>query len=166
MYTYSMKVGLVHGRFQPFHNGHKFLVDKMLSECDKAVILIGSATKEDIKNPFTLEQRINMIKEVFNDNQKLKIGANIDLDEPHSPDAQWDIVFASCVLTLTGHLPTDVYGGDQYSVPWDRVKVEIHKFDRFEGISATQVRELMANGKSDIVAKKVPKAVYQAIKSI
>jgi len=38
-----MKVGLVHGRFQPFHNGHKFLVDEMLKECDLGVILIGSA---------------------------------------------------------------------------------------------------------------------------
>jgi cytidyltransferase-like protein len=39
------KLGMYLGRFQPFHNGHKAIVDKMLEECEEVVIVVGSADK-------------------------------------------------------------------------------------------------------------------------
>mgnify|MGYP001593264907 FL=1 len=103
-----MKIGLVHGRFQPFHNGHKFLIDKMLQECDLGVVLIGSPSKRNQKNIFNLASRRKMIRAVYGEDRKLFIGANLDLDDPYSKKSQWDVVFSSCVLSLTGHLPTHV----------------------------------------------------------
>ncbi len=158
-----MNIGLVHGRFQPFHNGHKFLVDEMLKECDLGVILIGSATKNDEKNPFDLERRKEMIRSIYGDNQKLRIGANIDLDAPYAEDAQWDVVLSSCVLSLTGYLPTHVYGGNEYGVTWRCIVPEIRKFDRYREISATEIRKLIQEKNFIAIEMMVPKEVFGAV---
>ncbi len=55
--------GLVIGRFQPFHNGHKYLIQKTFEEVDKVIINIGSANVVDENNPYTFEQRKKMVKE-------------------------------------------------------------------------------------------------------
>lgn len=159
-----MKIGLVHGRFQPFHNGHKFLVDEMLKECDLGVILIGSAIKNDEKNIFDIGIRKQMIRSIYGENKKLLIGANIDLDSPYAEDAQWDVVFSSCVLSLTGYLPTHIYTGDNYTVRWERVRPEFRKFKRYDEISATDVRKLLNEKNFDAVKKLVPKEVLEIIK--
>lgn len=156
----------MHGRFQPFHNGHKFLVDKMLEECDLGVILIGSVGKDDERNVFDMQTRMKMAKNVYKDNDKLFVGANLDLEQPYSEDAQWDVVFASCVLSLTGHLPTHIYTGDDYSVHWNKVKPEIKQFERHEAISATEVRKYMQKGNLEAIGEKVPKEVFEMIKEL
>lgn len=48
------KLGLVVGRFQPLHTGHKFLIEKALFENNIVVICIGSARETD---PLTLKER-------------------------------------------------------------------------------------------------------------
>lgn len=64
--SYLYKYGLIVGRFQIFHNGHRDMVQKALELCDKVVVYIGSSqawgTKE---NPFSYYVRENMIKSVF-----------------------------------------------------------------------------------------------------
>ncbi len=160
-----MKIGLVHGRFQPFHNGHKFLVDKMLKECDWGIVLIGSATKYDGKNFFDIDIRKKMIRSVYGKTKKLIIGANIDLDFPYSKNAQWDVVFSSCVLSLTGHLPTHVYTGDNYGIIWKKVNPKIKTFSRYDEISATDIRKLMKEKKFDLIKQLVPQEVFEIIKT-
>ena len=159
-----MKVGLVHGRFQPFHNGHKFLVDKMLKECDVGVILIGSAQKKDKMNPFTLHERIKMIRNLYNNKKRLFIGSNIDLDSPYSKNAQWDVVLSSCGLSLTGDVPTNIYGGIDYSVPWKRVRVKISKYKRYNDISGRDIKKLIRWKKFDEVKNLVPTFVFKILK--
>lgn len=54
------------GRFQPFHLGHKRVVDKALELADNVLLLIGSAGKaRSTRNPFTFEERQEMIKAVY-----------------------------------------------------------------------------------------------------
>lgn len=67
------------GRFQPFHNGHKMIIEEALKLASKKVIvLIGSVNKPmSIKNPFNEEQRVNMIRSPFNYDggaQKIRVG--------------------------------------------------------------------------------------------
>lgn len=137
----------------------------MLQECDLGVILIGSAVKNDEKNIFNIEIRRQMIRSVYGANKKLLVGANIDLDSPYAEDAQWDVVFSSCVLSLTGYLPTHIYTGDGYSVCWKRVKPEFRKFKRYDEISATDVRRLLNEKNFDEVKKIVPKGVFEIVKT-
>ena len=56
------------GRFQPFHNGHKAVVDKALGLADKVAIVIGSHDiPRNSRNPFTTAERIAMITAVYPD---------------------------------------------------------------------------------------------------
>ena len=60
-----MKIGLVVGRFQPFHKGHLYLIKKALNEADKIIIVIGSSNIHDENNPLSYRTRVEMIKKVI-----------------------------------------------------------------------------------------------------
>lgn len=47
-------LALVVGRFQPMHDGHRFLIEMAIRENDETVICIGSAQKAD---PLPVEER-------------------------------------------------------------------------------------------------------------
>ena len=50
------------GRFQPFHNEHKRVIDIALQKSKNVLVLVGSAGKaRTIRNPFTFEERRRMI---------------------------------------------------------------------------------------------------------
>lgn len=54
------------GRFQPFHNGHKAVIDTALEQAREVVVVIGSSfAARSIRNPFTFEERKAMIEAVF-----------------------------------------------------------------------------------------------------
>jgi nicotinamide-nucleotide adenylyltransferase len=56
------------GRFQPFHNGHLYAVQKILEQADELIIVIGSAQmSHEPDNPFTAGERIEMIQSALND---------------------------------------------------------------------------------------------------
>jgi bifunctional NMN adenylyltransferase/nudix hydrolase len=51
------------GRFQPFHNSHYEVVKQGLSIAEEVIIVVGSSkTAPNIKNPWTFEQRSEMIR--------------------------------------------------------------------------------------------------------
>ena len=61
-----MKVGVIIGRFQchKLTDGHKELINYVISKSDKVLIFIGvSPLKPDIKNPLPFEMRKQMISE-------------------------------------------------------------------------------------------------------
>ena len=63
-----MKRGLYVGRFQPFHNGHKAVIDLLCNEVNELIIGIGSAQmSHDIRHPFTAGERVLMIQRVLAD---------------------------------------------------------------------------------------------------
>ena len=64
------KTALLIGRFQPFHNGHLYLLKKALSVVEKVIFGIGSASIYDENNPFSYEQRKMMIETVVK-NEKI-----------------------------------------------------------------------------------------------
>jgi len=54
------------GRFQPFHLGHKHVVDEALKQAARVLVLIGSAdTARSMRNPFTFDERRDMIAAVY-----------------------------------------------------------------------------------------------------
>jgi bifunctional NMN adenylyltransferase/nudix hydrolase len=57
-----MKVAYVIGRFQPFHNGHKALIDKALEIADRVVVVLGDTGRaRDFRDPWTAQERAEMI---------------------------------------------------------------------------------------------------------
>lgn len=58
-------IALVLGRFQPLHIGHVHLIEEACKIGRVVVVLIGSSyAPRTIKNPFTFEERVEMIKRV------------------------------------------------------------------------------------------------------
>ena len=76
--TSKAEFGMVHGRFQPFHNGHLEYVAKALERCENLIVGItnpdpgevrAEATSEhrhlDESNPYTFFQRLQMVHGVL-----------------------------------------------------------------------------------------------------
>jgi nicotinamide-nucleotide adenylyltransferase len=54
--------GILIGRFQPYHEGHQSMVERIASDVDELVLGIGSADQSHTtRNPFTAGERIMMI---------------------------------------------------------------------------------------------------------
>jgi nicotinamide-nucleotide adenylyltransferase len=57
-----MTRGFYIGRFQPYHDGHHALVERIADEVDEVVLGIGSADdSHTARNPFTAGERVMMI---------------------------------------------------------------------------------------------------------
>ena len=52
------------GRWQPFHDGHKWLINQKLSQ-NKPILIAVRDIPPDEKNPFTTEQTVEMINKVY-----------------------------------------------------------------------------------------------------
>ena len=101
--------GLLIGRFQPFHMGHLEALRFALSKVDKLWLGLGSSNKSPEKNnPFSAEERKEMILSSIDDSMKEKISIYFipDLDN----HVKWiekidtivpvfDIVFSNDKLT-------------------------------------------------------------------
>ena len=58
------------GRFQPFHNGHKAVIDAALKQAKEVVVVVGSSfAARNIRNPFTFQERKAMIEACFTDSK-------------------------------------------------------------------------------------------------
>jgi nicotinamide-nucleotide adenylyltransferase len=64
-----MRVGLLIGRFQPFHFGHLAAVKHALEHVEYLYVVVGSAQRSHERdNPFTAGERIMMIKDALDGN--------------------------------------------------------------------------------------------------
>lgn len=61
-----MKRAMFVGRWQPFHNGHKWLIDQKLGEGVPVLICVRDIPP-DSKNPFTTKQTMHMLETAYGD---------------------------------------------------------------------------------------------------
>ena len=52
------------GRWQPLHNGHKWLIDQKLAKNIPVLVAVRDIPPDE-KNPFTTEQTVNMLEIVY-----------------------------------------------------------------------------------------------------
>ncbi|WP_436900231.1 nicotinamide-nucleotide adenylyltransferase [Halovenus halobia] len=58
--------GCLIGRFQPFHSGHRRLVERIAADVDELVVGIGSADASHTRrNPFTAGERVMMVRKTL-----------------------------------------------------------------------------------------------------
>ena len=70
-----MKYSMFIGRWQPWHDGHRWLIDQRLNEGKNVLICIREVNKDD-KNPYDpLDVKINLEKELKDliSSQKVKV---------------------------------------------------------------------------------------------
>lgn len=75
------------GRFQPYHNGHKIVVDQALEQAKKVIILVGSTNKaRDNRDPWSFQERAEMITSAHLNDDRLVI---VNLPDKHYNDQAW-----------------------------------------------------------------------------
>lgn len=62
------------GRFEPFHKGHEAVLRKALANARHVVVLVGSAHRaRSPKNPFTWQERSQMIRSCLSDADNTRV---------------------------------------------------------------------------------------------
>ena len=134
--------GLLIGRFQPFHLGHLKALQFALSKVDKLWVGLGSSNKPIEKNnPFTTEQRKEMILSSIDNSMKEKISIylipDVDnhmkwIEKINTIVPKFDIIFSND--DLTKHL---------YSKR--NIQVLAIPFLNRESLSGTNIRDLIVS---------------------
>lgn len=61
------------GRFQPFHRGHQAVIDAALKQAKEVIVVVGSSfAARNIRNPFTFQERKEMIEACYPDDGTMK----------------------------------------------------------------------------------------------
>lgn len=142
--------GLVVGRFQTFHKGHQRLVENALKMCDRVLILVGSAQECGTeRNPLNVETRIQMIRTVYPDKDRVIIYPLSDLTNEHDITTDWGRYVLKNVDRYIFKAPElMVYGNDEARSRWFDVEdiKDTSEFIVNRGalpISATMLRAYM-----------------------
>jgi bifunctional NMN adenylyltransferase/nudix hydrolase len=137
-----MKYALFIGRFQPFHLGHKYIINESLKQFDKVIVGIGSSNSpRTIKNPFTYNEHIHIITSTINSDKLLFI----DVDDDLYNDMGWinniktkikHIIKQGDTVTLVGH-------SKDKSSYYLKIFPEYNNLElsNWENIDATTIRE-------------------------
>jgi len=145
-------VAVLIGRFQPFHNGHRALLEQALAAAERVIVVLGSSYQaRNAKNPFTWEERAAMIAATLDAATIKRVGFAPVRD--YYDDARWS---AAVSLAVQAHC-----GGAERSI----ALVGFHKdassyyLDRFPhwaflptpqygNIDATHIRQIYFAGDS------------------
>lgn len=171
-------VGVILFRAQPFHNGHLNMVQKAYDDCVAnncdLFIFVGSADKAGTKrNPLPIDFRLMLIEgslhEHFSTEQlkRIHIFPLSDLTDESDNSYNWGRYLYMKMFSKTKDSDMTIYYSDnpQIMLSWfdqdERWCLRFKFLDRFEGISATQVREAFNNSLGDIILPQIiPQFVY------
>ena len=84
-------IGVYPGSFDPFTLGHKDIVERAAKFCDKLFIAVSENINK--KHLFTLDERVEMIREVFSENSNIVVESfsGLLVDYMQSRNAQYII---------------------------------------------------------------------------
>jgi bifunctional NMN adenylyltransferase/nudix hydrolase len=147
-------IGLLVGRFQHFHLGHKHLIDTGLTLCDRMLVLIGSSQEwGTLRNPFSVITRNTLIKEIYGDSIIIKDLPDMTHENDINPD--WGRYVLKHVKESINKLPEImIYGNDEQRSRWfdmNDIKniMEVIVPRSTIPISATQMREYLILNETD-----------------
>ncbi len=147
------------GRFQPFHNAHLIDIKKVLKEVDEVIIAIGSSQeKNTLENPFSYNERKEMIANVLKNN-KIKKYNIYPLPDLYN-DKKW-------VAYIKNNLPSYdfVYSGNLWTLRcFKKYDSKVKKIKLIKGISSTIIRNKMVKNKN--WQSLVPMEIAEYIKKI
>lgn len=157
-------VALVIGRFQPFHHGHVALVAHALEVGRRALLVVGSAgAPRSVKNPFTAEERIAMIRDSFSPEQQQRLGflkVRDYYDEPRWANAVKNAVEAESAgpVALVGFRKDDSSAYLSLFPQWRE-----HALPRQAPIDGTALRRLYLGADSAELAAELVESVPPAV---
>ena len=163
------KYGVFIGRFQPFHNSHLKAVKFAAAHVENLIIIIGSSNaSRSIKNPFTFQERKEMIldcvlPEIARLDRKISIEPAKDY---FYSDTTWITQIQNIVYNITGDEPNTCLIGNYKDASsyyinlfpqWELLQVPVDTLD------ATNIREEYFEGVTEF-SDKVPSTVANWIR--
>ena len=154
------------GRFQPFHNGHKAVIEAALEQAKEVVVVVGSSfAARDIRNPFTFEERKAMIESSFDEpehfnyagaqgrikSQRVKV---VPVSDYPYDDTKW----VSAIQKIVDETIPDAKDVGLIGHSKDSTSYYLNIFPRWkghvevpdvDGINATDIRKLMFDDSGD-----------------
>jgi bifunctional NMN adenylyltransferase/nudix hydrolase len=160
------KIAYVIGRFQPFHIGHAHLVAKALEVGDLAVVIIGdTGCRTDYRDPWTVEERAEMILSCFEGKGADRLRFVSVEDRPYD-DLEWKLAVKEAVAPFAEHPYERFMVGHKKDASsfyldmfpeWKFIGVPTVKSPLGNRIDATRIRLEIFHGK--IMPANVPKAI-------
>lgn len=149
------KLGFIVGRFQLCHKGHEELINIGKSLCEKFVVIVGSTNESrTVKNPFTFEERKEMIHTVCGED--VIVLPIVDIGIGYVPE--WGNYLINTIKANVGEEPDFAIRGAEFGrEKWLPKEKQISEFilDRSKiQISATQCRKDLLKFKADNLSNK------------
>jgi len=155
-----MTRGFYIGRFQPYHQGHHAMVERIADDVDELVLGIGSADQSHTaRNPFTAGERVEMVTKATAEMDLITYAVPIEdlnrnavwVSHVQSMSPRFDVAYSNnpLVVRLFGEAGVDVRQSPMF------------RREEFEG---AEVRERMADG--DDWEELVPSTVVEIIEEI
>ena len=147
----KFRCGLAVMRAQPLHIGHVKLINRMLNECEKVIVLLGSVQEQGTeRNPYPYILRKQMIQKVFaNYGDKITVLGMFDINNP----TQWGaFVLDFLQESLPNHPRPDVYyAGSEYDAQWfknilDNIVIDDRVDYSFPYVSGSMIRDMIKIG--------------------
>ncbi len=152
--------GFYIGRFQPFHDGHRHMVEEIATEVDELVLGIGSAgDSHSTRNPFTAGERVMMVTKAVED---------LDLTTYVVPieDLDRNSVWVSHVESMTPRFEVAYSNNPLVVRLFEEADVEVRGSPMFKRdvLEGTELRERMIHGRD--WESLVPAAVVDVIEEV
>ena len=155
-----MTRGFYIGRFQPYHQGHHAMVERIADDVDELVLGVGSADQSHTaRNPFTAGERVEMVTKATAEMDLITYAVPIEdlnrnavwVSHVQSMSPRFDVAYSNnpLVVRLFGEAGVDVRQSPMF------------RREEFEG---AEVRERMADG--DDWEELVPSTVVETIEEI
>lgn len=153
------KTGLVIGRFQPFHLGHKYLIEKALEDCEKIIIGIGSSNVTDDANPYSYRKRKKFLEEFIKQEEIEERVAKIISIKDVPDDDKW----LTMLLRKTGKIDVSIGDNEWVNGIFEKAEISVKKigFYNREELEGTKIRELIRDKKK--WEKRVPECLVPLI---
>jgi nicotinamide-nucleotide adenylyltransferase len=155
-----MTRGFYIGRFQPLHEGHHAMVERISEEVDELVVGIGSADQSHtVRNPFTAGERIMMITKTLVDLDLVSYAVPIE-------DLNRNAVWVSHVQSMSPRFDVAFSNNPLVVRLFEEAGIEVRQSPMYhrEEFEGAEVRERMAtDGDWESL---VPSAVVEVIEEI
>ena len=121
-------LGIMVGRFQTFHIGHAYMIEKAVAVCEHVGVVVGSAQESGTaKNPFTYEQRETYLRRAFGDKIKIYPLPDIGVGD----NSKWGDYVLQNVRERFGKSPDLLVSGkEERRISW---------FDSVVGVSVAEL---------------------------
>lgn len=168
-YNTPFEFGFVCGRYGHAHLGHKLLMDKGLQLCEKLYIAVGSAQeKGTLRNPFPVETRIRVIKEMYPNvsEEKLIVDGIDDMSNELNKSTTWGTYLKEHIINKFSKFPDLIlYGSEGDRSKWFKEEDMTNTYELIVPrdlipISGTKMRGFLLIDDEKSWQENVPETIY------